>query len=115
MQYFLTEKQRKLTHSTCYHEFFKGTWDLDLNGFWNDDSLFIEDDEFCRIGMDRLIEHADSNYDYFGETEITQAHWSKIVTEAKNTGGELWDAILEVVPWAENCYGKHNVITILGM
>ena len=115
MRYFMTEQQRKHTHSTCYHEFFQGGWDMDRDSFWNDNSLMIHDDIFRRIGLDSLLAEVNSKYDYYGETALTQDQWEYVVARARDIGGELWDAILEISPWATNCYKDHSVITVLGL
>lgn len=115
MKYFITEHQRKKTHSSSYHEFFQGDWDMDRDGHWNKNSLMIHDDIFCKIGLDSLLARANAKYDYFGETILTQDQWEYIVDQARDIGEELWAAILEIIPWATNCYKNHRVITVLGM
>lgn len=115
MRYFITEQQRKKTKSTCYHEFFQGIWDMDRDGHWNENSLMIHDDIFCEIGLDNLIAEANAQYDYFGETRLTQEQWEYIVAKAAAIGGELENAIGEITPWAMDCYKENSIITILGM
>lgn len=115
MKYFMTEQQRKKTHSTCYHEFFQGSWDMDQDGHWNSNSLMIHDDIFCKIGLDSLLAEVNDRYDYFGVTTLTKDQWGHIIDYARDIKGELWEAILEINPWAENCYKDHSVITVLGI
>ncbi len=115
MKYFLTEDERKLTNSTCYHEFFRGKWNDKTCKFWNQDSINIHDDVMYNLKFDTLIMRVIKDYDPFGETIITQEQWTMMCEKAETIGGELVEAILEITPWIEETFNKHRVFTILGI
>lgn len=115
MKYFLNEVERKASNSTCYHEFFKGEWDENACVFWSDDSLNIHDDFMISLGLDSLIHSIVDDYDPFGETKISKEQWEKIYARAEEIGGNLFEAICEVTPWAEANFGQYEVFTILGI
>ena len=115
MKYFLNEVERKASNSTCYHEFVKGEWDENACVFWNNDSLNIHDDLLTSLGLDALILSIVDDYDPVGETKISKEQWRKIYAKAEKIGGNLLEAIHEVVPWAEANFRQHEVFTILGV
>ena len=39
MKYFIYSKDRK---GTMYWEFFRGTWNVNKNGWWNEDSICLD-------------------------------------------------------------------------
>lgn len=115
MKYFIDEAERKASHSTCYHEFFKGKWDINTDTHWNHDSMNIHDDFMDSLGMCSLIGSIVEDYDPLGITEIHKKHWEKIYAQAEKIGGNLLQAIQEVAPWAEDNFRQHDVFTILGI
>lgn len=115
MKFFLTEAERKRTNSTCYHEFARGKWDESSRVFWREDSLNLHDDLMISLGLDALIAGAAPEYDPFGPAEISAEQWRRICAEAKKAGGELWQAVQELIPWAEDNFAQYPVFTIVGV
>ncbi len=115
MKYFLSEKERKASHSTCYHEFFKGRWDENAMVYWDSESLNIHDDLMIALGLDRLIQGIVEEYNPYGETEINACQWKRICAEAEKLGGSLFEAVSELSPWAEENFRQNSVFTILGI
>lgn len=83
--------------------------------FWKDDSLYISDDMAYELELDALISSVVSDFDPFGKTEINKEQWNMISVKAKESGGELLEAIREVTLWAEENYRRHKAFTILGL
>lgn len=115
MKYFLNEDERKKSDSTCYHEFAKGEWDEVACVFWKNDSLNIHDDLLISLKLDTLLASIVEDYDPVGETKINKEQWRKIYIKAKEIGGDLFEAILEVAPWVEANFRQYEVFTILGV
>lgn len=46
---------------------------------------------------------------------INEEQWNMISVKAKESSGELSEAIREVTLWAEENYRQHKVFTILGL
>lgn len=116
MKYFVTAKERKASGSTAYHEFFRGLWNIEC-GFWNDNSLYIEDSVAVSTGLIKFLFRNADSYDPYGcETKISKGKWEELYGKAKEEGGCLFDAISEMDPWAEEVYRNgYPVITILGL
>lgn len=115
MRFFLTEAERKRTHSTCYHEFARGKWDEAAAAYWREDSLNIHDDYMVSLGLDELLAGVLPGYNPFGPTEVSAAQWEKLCANAEATGGELWQAVGELIPWAAENFARYPAFTILGV
>lgn len=115
MKYFLNEKERQASNSTCYHEFVKGRWDDNAMVFWNSESLNIHDDLMIALGLDRLIQGIVEGYDPYGETAVNAIQWKQICAEAEKIGGSLLEVVSELSPWAEENFRQNSVFTILGI
>ena len=113
MKYFLNDTERRAAGGTCYHEFHRGKWDG--KSYWYADSLNIHDDWIWSLGLARLICSVIDYYDEYGETEVNAEQWKKIYEGAEKIGGELFEAVKEVAPWAEDNFHQHEVFTILGI
>lgn len=115
MAYFILEKERKASNSTCYHEFVKGKWELDECIFWSDDSLYMHDDIMMKIGFYELLSEVIEGYSPFGIYEINKDKWEMILNKSYKYGEEISVAIKELKPWAENNFSENEVFTILGI
>lgn len=115
MKYFIEEAERKASHSTCYHEFFKGEWDENTDAHWNWDSMNIDDDLLNSVGLGSLIADIVKNYDPFGITKVHKKQWEKIDAKAEEIGGDLLQAVQEIKPWVEDTFRRYEAFTILGI
>lgn len=112
MKYFVNEKERKQSNTTCYFEFQKGKY----NGkCWRDDSVCISDGLWDEYGLSELLEKVVPDFDYYGTTEINRAQWNEIVRESKDMQSKCACVIDDVAEWVENCLKTYVCFTILGM
>ncbi len=112
MKYFVSNDERK---GTCYHEFYKGKWNLEVNGFYCVDSIYLHDD--ILVGHSNfsycLQKHLD-NYSDTGVTEIILEQWEKIKIYMMAYKNEL-ELVNELDNWLLGVYSEYDVVTILGI
>ena len=112
MKYFWTEQERKEHHTTCCMEFQKGKFDGEN---WKESPICLHGDAFDDLGFNEIFNKAVNNFDYYGITEINHGDWLKIKALAEKTGGELSEAMKELIPWAEENFKAEEVFTLLGI
>ena len=69
MQFFVDEKQRSASQSTCYLEFQKGHFS---EQFWLANSINISGELWDKYHLSNLIRSVVKNFDYYGITEVTE-------------------------------------------
>lgn len=112
MTYFIKEKERKASHSTCFFEFQEGQYHDEC---WLDSSISISEVMWCKYQMSHLIKMVVTDFDYYGLTEITKEQWIEIVEKSHSADCACGDVIQEAIPWANKCFEKYDVFTIIGM
>ena len=112
MRYFVNEKERKASGSTCYFEFQKGKF---RNKYWLNDSICIHADLFDELRLFKLFADVLGGFDYYSPTNlIEKSQWDKIIEKSKEN--EQWKSVIEeLTPWAEECFRKHKYFTICGI
>lgn len=110
MKYFIYSKDRE---GTMYWEFFRGTWNVNKNGWWNEDSICLDWSFYKEI--ESFIFKVNPTYDPYGETEISKAQWEQIEKLALAKGGISELIVKEAEAWMHDTFRKHNVFTILGL
>ncbi len=110
--YFVDEKTRKSSHSTCYFEFQQGKYH---GKCWLPDSVSIHMDDFDALGLYDLFSSVVPAFDYYGLTEITAPEWDEIISKAHSIGGEAEAALSEIEPWLRSALSKKQLITICGI
>ena len=108
MKYFIYSKDRK---GTMYWEFFRGTWNVNKNGWWNEDSICL--DWFFYKEIESFIFKVNPTYDPYGETEISKAQWEQIEKLALAKGGLSALIVKEAEAWMHETFRKYNVLVIL--
>lgn len=108
-KYFLLKHE---IEGTAYHEFKLGKY---KGKFWNDYSLFLDENIMEEIKLNKIFEDNISNYDYFGQTQINKKQWIKIRESLKNYSIEIQNAITEIEEWVEYALSKYSCFTILGI
>lgn len=112
MDFFVKEARRKASHSTFYFEFQRGSY---KDKCWLPDSISIYADLWDEYHLSDLVCQVIKEFDYYGMTVVTEQQWNEIVKIARKTGG-VWEKVIEnAVPWATDCFKKHDVFTILGL
>lgn len=108
MKYFCSNKDRE---GSCYIEFSNIT----NEEFWNDDSMFIEDELMGEIGLTKVIKEVVPSFDPYGAPiTINQMQWLRIKEAAENE--ELcWEALKEIDAWAEDNLRQNQTFKILGV
>lgn len=106
MKYFY--RKNELRGTDC-HEFFRGEWD---GRFWNDDSIYIYDEDFRQTGLRHILGKVIADYSPYDATEIYPDEWEKICEMARLSAG---DALKEVESWAERAFEEYGMFTILGI
>lgn len=112
LKYFVSEEERKASHSTCYFEFQQGYYH---DKCWLPDSLSISDTLWDRFNLSELFGHVIGEFDYYGITVVTKAQWNDIVKISQDTHSSWHKIITEAIPWADRCFKGHKVFTILGI
>jgi hypothetical protein len=112
MAYFYTEVQRKASGSTCYLEFQRGQY---KDKCWLSDSLNLHDDIFNNLSLHLLFVQALPNFDHWGLTKVSKPQWKKLKQMAHITGGEVEKVIVELTPWADECFRSESCFTICGI
>jgi len=109
MKYFVYDNERD---GTCYHEFYKGTWDGQT--FWKADSISLHDD-FLFNDFAEAIAEVVPTYDPFNETEISIEEWKEIgkVILTKNVRAQ--EIYNEANEWLKDVFKLYNCFTILGI
>lgn len=111
MKYFIDEKQRKESGSTCYFEFQRGKYDEKC---WKEDSLNISDEDFHKLLADIFLEVI-PDFDYFGITEVNFEQWERIKGILSEKGGEHKEILTESEPWVCENFKDFDVFTVWGM
>jgi len=112
MKYFVDEKQRKASQSSCYFEFQKGYYHDEC---WLPDSISISDTLWDEYGLSDLIGSVIKEFDYYYMTTVTKAQWDEIVKSSQKPG-TLWGEIIgEAAPWVAECFKEYDVFTIMGI
>lgn len=106
MKYFC--RKNELCGTDC-HEFFSGSWD---GTFWNDNSVYIYDEDFRLTGLKRIIARVVDGYSPYEAVRIYPEDWEKICAEARHTA---CDALDEISKWVKNAFEEHGMFTILGI
>ncbi len=109
-KYFVCANQ---CEGLCYHEFYKGKWDRE--SFWSEDSIYIYHGNFINTGFEKLLLEVLPTYNPFGETEITESDWEKIVNKALVADVKNADIVNEVGEWIQETFKKYDVFTVLGV
>lgn len=112
MKFFLNEEKRQASHSTCYFEFQKGRY---KDKCWLPDSISISDTLWDKYNLSNLISSVIKDFDYYGITTVTKNQWDEIIKLSQESGEVCGEVIAEAIPWANECYEKYDVFTILGM
>lgn len=112
MNFFVNEKQRKASDSTCYLEFQKGLYKDEC---WLNDSINISADLWDKYNLSGLFRKAVKEFDYYGITVVNKEQWNEIVKISQTVGG-TWKAVIDdAVSWADECFENNEVFTICGM
>lgn len=112
MNYFVNEKQRKASQSSCYFEFQKGYYH---DVCWLDDSISISDDFWCDYRLSDLFGRVIKDFNYYGITIVTKEHWKEIVALSREVGSPWKEVIEEAIPWVNSCFEANEVFSILGI
>lgn len=112
MKYFINEKEREASHSTCYLEFQEGQYH---DKCWLDSSISISDEIWDKYQMSKLIHMVVPNFDFYGLTMITKEQWLAIVENSQNEDCLCKDVIQEAIPWVNKCFESNDVFTICGI
>ena len=110
--YFVSEKERRASHSTCYLEFQRGKYQKKC---WLSDSVNISDDNFKSLELYELFCSVVPEFSIYGLTEINQKQWNEIYEIAKDIGGKREEAIEELKPWVISCFQEESVFTVCGI
>lgn len=112
MTYFVTESERKKTHSTCFFEFQKGKFESEC---WKEDSLCLSDDIFEEYKLYNLFSQVLDNFDKYGITVVDRLDWNRLQNAAEELNLVWRKIIIELTPWAEECFKEYDEFSILGI
>ena len=106
MKYFI--RKDELRGTDC-HEFFRGKWN---NIFWNDESIYIYDEDFSDAGLKKLFLDVLPDYSPYEPTEITPEEWQLI---CESSFGRTKEAVKDLNEWVQEVFAEHGLFTILGI
>lgn len=112
MKFFVSEKERKASATTCYFEFQKGKYH---GKCWESDSVSIRDSVWDEYELSDLFERAVPDFDYFGVTEISPAEWNEILNICKTENPKGACVVEDVREWVAECFQNFKCFTICGM
>ncbi len=112
MDYFCTEQERKISHSTCYLEFQRGSFHGEC---WLIDSISLHIDIFDNLKLYKIFRTAIPDFDYYGITEVNQSQWEILKKLALEQGGEVQKVIEELSIWVSDCFETEKIFTIWGI
>lgn len=112
MKYFVTEKQRKQTGSTCYFEFQKGQKRKKYKWhFWKEDSLLLH----MEIVDETEIYKIFPEFNYCGITIIDKSVWNVVLKNTENESETIKNIINELAEWVESNFKEFDYFVILGV
>ena len=106
MKYFCTKNE---LHGSDCHELFSGEWD---GRHWNDDSLYIYDDDLRESGLRSLLRSVIPDYSPYDATEVYPSDWDRLCECAE---GEAANALREIDGWVRMAFAEHGSFTLLGI
>ncbi|MDE6034937.1 MAG: hypothetical protein K2G36_03400 [Ruminococcus sp.] len=106
MKYFI--RKDELRGTDC-HEFFRGKWN---NLFWNDESIYIYDEDFTDTGLKKLFLDVIPEYTPYEATEITPEAWQAI---CETSFGRTKEAVKDLNDWVQEVFAEYGLFTILGI
>lgn len=111
MKYFVNERERKASNSTCYFEFQRGNY----KNCWLHDSISISDTLWDEFNLSELFHNIIENFDYYDHNVVTKKQWDEIVKISQKSNTIWREVIAEAVPWVSECFEENEVFTIIGM
>ncbi len=114
MDFFITEAQRKMLHSTCFFEFQKGQSGKIADYrqvFWQENSLLLHADIADEIELYKII----PNFDYYSTTFVDKQSWAVVLQNVEKRGGKALEVIREASPWAEDNFKEYDYFVICGI
>ena len=112
MTYFITEAQRKPTHTTCFFEFQKGMF---RKQHWEEDSLFLHMDTFDRLNLYPIFCAAIPHFDYCGPNSVTHDQYKLLKDTVLSHGDEIAALFTEFDIWVTECFKTETCFSILGI
>ena len=86
--------------------------------FWLDSSIYIIEEDFLRLHLDKLFESFIKDFNYYGPTTITQKQWVYLLNNYKNNNlfsKETEDILNEINKWAKEVFKTYSCFTICGL
>jgi len=92
MKYFVSEEERKASHSTCYFEFQEGYYH---DKCWLPNSISMKCELWDEYKLSKLINDVVEKFDYYGITVVTKEQWEVIVNHSQVYGITKQDILLK--------------------
>ncbi len=114
MRYFITETERKASHSTCYFEFQKGSY---CGRYWLEDSLCISDELWEECRLYELFRKVLPSFDVYGCNAVSRREWDALSKLAEGEDRRWREIIEELTPWVHACFhtAQEDVFTVCGI
>lgn len=93
-------------------ELMKGTFS---GTHWLEDSLFIPEDLFQQMNLEKLFCLGISSFSYFGITVVTKSEWENVKRIATDTFPLTIEIVKEIDDWAKVCFETEECFTICGI
>lgn len=94
------------------HDVLEFCYDIRYSKNWNDDSIFVSDDDFYRLSP--YLEQVIPNYSYYSSQRITMAQWAQIEKLALRDG-KFQEFFQKIREWKEKDPERSNSFWIHGV
>lgn len=98
------------------HDMYEFCYAKDYPNNWNDDSLFLIDEEF--IFLTSYLDEVFSQYHYFGPQKVTLSEWENVKRLAlgkKNQKECILNFFSQIDDWLKKDINKNDYFWILGI
>ena len=98
------------------HDMYEFCYAKDYLNHWNDDSLYLIDEEF--IFLMPYLDKVFSQYHYFGPQKVTVSEWEKVKQLAFGEKGQkecIIKFFIQIDEWINNDRNQNDYFWILGI
>ena len=93
-------------------EFMKGNF---FGTHWLEDSLYIPEDVFQQMELEKIFNTCLKRFPYFGVTTVIPSEWNNVKQVAKKDFPYSFKIISEIDNWVQVCFETKKSFTICGI
>lgn len=103
--------KNKLTEHDVF-ELMKGTFS---GTHWLEDSLYIPEDLFQQMELEKIFNICLNHFSYFGVTTVIPSEWNNVKQVTKKDFPCSFKIIAEIDNWVQVCFETEECFTICGI